>query len=236
MLERCPEGFWFLDDPDDFRELQGLLSSGQGIVIDEISMPDYPPNQIKKLFDVKKTRRVKCRHFSGTKPNGCPMILSTNSCMEKFFPRMEDPNDRTGVFRRTLFQVVDSSIQRQLKPTATVSADTTKREDAAWLIHLKAICSKAALTASRAENLISAADDLGIALISEVKEHAAVLASTVGLKALEAKRFLAAVLEVPIERIRDHTEDCHSLVANTNTLPCKNDEEEEGVFGFGPSA
>ena len=234
MLEKCPQGFWFLDDPDDFRELQGLLSSGQGIVIDEISMSDYTPNQIKKLFDVKKTRRIKCRHFNGTKPNGCPMILSTNSPFESFFPKMQDKNDKTGVFRRTLFESIDSNIIRQLTQTSTTTTDTAKHEDNAWCVCLKEICRQAALTAGRTESLVRAADDLGIALTSEVQEHASVLASTVGLKALEQKRFLGAVMHMPIPPIPKHVEDGDMPHGSGRMLPCRDDEED--VFGFGPCA
>ena len=97
---------------------------------------------------------------------------------------------------------------------------------------LATICTRTVQMCGRTENLISAADDLGIALISEVREHAPVLASTVGLKALEEKRFLNAVLDVPIQPIRNQAEDCRSLDAN-KTLPCRDDEEDD-VFGFGP--
>ena len=63
MATVSPGGFWFVDDPDDFRELEGLLKEGQGFVVDEISLSDYKPNQIKKLYDVVKMRRVRqgCR-------------------------------------------------------------------------------------------------------------------------------------------------------------------------------
>ena len=30
MLELCPNGFWFLDDPDDFREIGGDIAVGHG--------------------------------------------------------------------------------------------------------------------------------------------------------------------------------------------------------------
>ena len=74
-------------------------------------MSSYTPNQIKKLFDVRKTRRIKCRHFNGTKPKGRKMILTTNSVKEKFFPTLDDKNDRTGIFRRHLFENVITDIR-----------------------------------------------------------------------------------------------------------------------------
>ena len=225
MLERCPQGFWFLDDPDDFRELQGLLATGQGIVIDEITMSEYPPNQIKKLFDVQKTRRIKCRHFNGTKPYGCPMILSTNSGVEKFFPRLDDKNDKTGIFRRTLFQTVESDIRRIAPQLAEAAPENGGGEDGDWRAFLKMLCCKAALTTGRADSLRRASEELGIALISEVKEHAAELASNVGLKPLEQKRFLNALVHV-----KDSFEAARAQRADGITLPC----EEEDVFDFGP--
>jgi hypothetical protein len=54
LNEKCPQGYWFVDDPDDFRELEGLLEPGQGILIDEVTLSAVPPNQIKKLFDTEK--------------------------------------------------------------------------------------------------------------------------------------------------------------------------------------
>ena len=54
------KGFWFLDDPDDFREIDGDLSEGDGIVVDEIELVNFQPNQVKKLFDLEETRRARC--------------------------------------------------------------------------------------------------------------------------------------------------------------------------------
>jgi hypothetical protein len=36
IADVCPGGFWFLDDPDDFREIDGEIQSGHGLVIDEV--------------------------------------------------------------------------------------------------------------------------------------------------------------------------------------------------------
>lgn len=112
LMEVCPDGFWFVDDPDDFKELEGLLEEGQGILIDEITFAKVEPNQIKRLFDLEKSRRVKCRHFNGSKPKGCPIIFCSNSNESRFFPFIEDEYDKTGIFRRHLFQEVRADVRR----------------------------------------------------------------------------------------------------------------------------
>ena len=111
------EGFWFVDDPDDLRELEGLLLPGHGIVVDEIELSAFSPNQVKKLFDVEKSRRVKCRHFNGSLPRGCPRIFCTNSDQDSFYPRMKSKEDRTGVLRRQLFQVVTRDLKKAPPPS-----------------------------------------------------------------------------------------------------------------------
>ena len=120
-----PDGFWFVDDPDDLRELEGLLLPGQGIVVDEIELSAMTPNQVKKLFDVVKTRRIKCRHFNGSIPKGCPRIFCTNSDRDAFFPKMKSPHDRTGVFRRQLFQVVSHDLLKVQPSVAQSTAAAT---------------------------------------------------------------------------------------------------------------
>ena len=193
----CPDGFWFVDDPDDFRELEGLLEEGQGILIDEITLQDCKPNTIKKLFDVKKTRRVKCRHFNATKPKKCPMVLCTNSKERAFFPVMECKNDRTGVFRRMLFQNVLQDVRslpvKQTAPAAVTQGGT----QVAWKEFMKAVCEKALLE-SRIDCLVNVAVDFGVALASEVQENATSLAETAGLKPLERKRFVHACAGVAV--------------------------------------
>ena len=107
-----PGGFWFLDDPDDLRELEGQIQPGHGLLVDEIEMSSWTPNQIKKLFDVVKSRRIKCRHINGSLPKGCPRIFCTNSEFDGFYPKMKNKQDRTGVFRRQLFQVVVRDLKK----------------------------------------------------------------------------------------------------------------------------
>ena len=115
MARVPPGGYWFVDDPDDFREVEGYLLSGQGLIIDEIRLASMDPNTVKKLLDVEKARRISCRHFNGTIPAGCPRILCTNSPIEEFYPRMPNPHDKTGVYRRHLWQ----NIRRDVRSNVT---------------------------------------------------------------------------------------------------------------------
>jgi hypothetical protein len=195
LFRLCPDGFWFVDDPDDFRELEGLLEEGQGILIDEITLQGYKPNDIKKLFDVQKTRRIKCRHFNATRPKACPMILCTNSKQRAFFQDMECANDRTGVFRRMFFQNVLQDVRSlpvQQNALAEI-APVGKQVD--WKVFLEEVCEKGLLN-HRFDSLVNVAMDLGVALASEAQENATPLAEAVGLKPLERKRFLHACAHV----------------------------------------
>jgi len=54
--------------------LSGLIQPGDGLVVDEICLAALSPNQIKKLFDLQKARRLRCRHMNGSIPRGCPRI------------------------------------------------------------------------------------------------------------------------------------------------------------------
>lgn len=117
-------GFWFLDDPDDLRALEGLLQPGHAIIIDERDLAEVPVNEVKKLLDLAKTRRIRCRHFNGTLPAGCPRIFTTNAAdLESFYPMMRNKQDRTGVLRRQMFQVVSKSVRKADAVTLPVAAD-----------------------------------------------------------------------------------------------------------------
>ena len=113
IAEVSPGGYWFIDDPDDFREVDGMVLEGHGIVIDEICLSAMAPNSVKKLLDVERARRVSCRHFNGTLPRGCSRILCTNSSSDEFYPIMRNAHDRKGVMRRQMWQDVkrDTRVQ-----------------------------------------------------------------------------------------------------------------------------
>lgn len=190
LQEVSPGGYWFIDDPDDFRELEGQITEGHGFIVDELSMAEVRPNQIMKLFDLEKTRRVKCRHFNGTLPRRCPRIYCTNSGFEEFYPRMR-PYDQTGVVRRQLFQKVVGDIRKQsqaspelpeLPPREVLSVD--------WQAQLTKLCCEAHAE-RHAKEAVLVASELGVALPAELPEVAVDIADQLHMKPLERKRFLA---------------------------------------------
>jgi len=129
LIQLCPAGYWFIDDPDDFREIDGLIRPEHGLIVDEITLAGCTPNQIKKLFDLEKFRRIKCRHFNASIPAGCRRIFCTNSEKEDFYPGMSR-FDRTGVFRRQMFQSVPRDIRKTAKKAAHRAAKkATSDED-----------------------------------------------------------------------------------------------------------
>ena len=144
MAEVTPNGYWFVDDPDDFREVEGLVKADTGIVIDEICLAKFEPNDIKKLYDLEKNRRVHCRHLNASLPAGCPRILCTNSLsIEKFYPRM-DPGDQSGVFRRHLFQTVQSDIRKLADVTEVLPTRRGSQSQSAQSVPLVAELQKLA--------------------------------------------------------------------------------------------
>lgn len=78
---------WFLvlDDPDDVREIESLIRPEHGFPVDEVTLQGFPPNQIKKLFDLEKLLRVRCRHFNASIPARCRRIFCTNSSKKDFY-------------------------------------------------------------------------------------------------------------------------------------------------------
>ena len=112
MLYVCPQGFWFLDDPDDFRELGDSLDERQGLVVDEVCLATLGCNQVKKMFDLEETRRINCRYLNATIPARSPRIFVTNSSEQDFYPKMT-ARDATGVKRRQLFVEVTRDVRRR---------------------------------------------------------------------------------------------------------------------------
>ena len=196
LIAKCPAGFWFLDDPDDFREIEGLIRPEHGLLVDEVTLQALSPNQIKKLFDLEKFRRVKCRHFNASIPAHCRRIFCTNADKVDFYPPMKDKKDRTGVFRRQLFQTISSDLRlpciKSKRPAAL--AETIVKLN--WKVFLQQVCAEAAVEHCL-DGMAAAAEDLGVVLASEVVDVAKDLAAAVGMKRLEQIRFLAAVLSVP---------------------------------------
>jgi hypothetical protein len=198
----CPAGYWFIDDPDDFRELEGQILEEHGLIIDEITLVGFPVNQIKKLFDLEKTRRIKCRHFNATVPKGCARIFCTNSGKNAFYPKIPDKKDEKGVMRRQLFQVVCHDLRirsaaLQPEPSPTLELPCTQDGgllsqgmNVCWPGQLKQTCEDACLL-HRYAALHAAAEELGVAWWCEVLEFAHEMMDMIGLKSLERRRFLS---------------------------------------------
>ena len=189
--EICLRGYWFVDDLDDFRELDGLLEPGDVVVVDEVTVAALPVNETKKLFDVKKTRRMRCRHFNGTIPKGVWRIFCTNSSRAKFFPDFPSPEDRTGVMRRILFEKIIRDMRRAAPEGADdlSTAASPPIDDEDWQGRLKDIMLKCH-TGGHVKAALKIATDMGAALVSELPAVATAIAEGVGMKPLEKKRFL----------------------------------------------
>ena len=205
MLSKvCPGGYWFLDDPDDFREVEGLLEEGDGILVDEINLAHLSPDEIKKAFDLEHTRRVRCRNINATVPSGCPRIFCTNATKERFFPRSMSTFDTNGIGRRHLFQNVIADV-RMLPPPAPdqnaavghppqphseelASQSLSQVLGECWPQQLQQVCDDACL-ANRYGSLRAAAQQLGVAWWCELVEVADELMDLVKLTPLERRRF-----------------------------------------------
>ena len=213
IVEAAPDGFWFLDDPDDFREVDGLLREGHGLVVDEVSLSAVHPNHIKKLFDLEKPRRVTCRHFNGSIPKGCPRIFITNSDEESFYPKMSK-YDSTGVKRRQIFQAVahdtrmvarnESELQASAAvpsgsalPASVAQASALGPQASAvmvmgpcdWKTFLHQGCVRAHV-GHRYEAACAACEEMGVAVEAEIIEFAKEIADKACMKPLEQRRFL----------------------------------------------
>ena len=198
MLSRvCPGGFWFVDDPDDFRELEGQICEGHGLLVDEISLEGFAVNQVKKMMDLEKARRIKCRNSNASLPKGCKRIFCTNSEMKEFYPPIPSAKDKKGVMRRQLFQSVVSDLRVVAAPPSTsigleLPVSQSQGMDAAWPQQLKALCDDNALSNSF-DRLKAAADGLGVAWWCELCDVGQELADAAGLKTLERRRLIAAL-------------------------------------------
>ena len=195
MAEVSPGGFWFVDDPDDFREIDGMLQEGHGLVIDEVCLAKMNLNHVKKMLDLDQGRRISCRHFNGTIPKGCPRIFCTNSDMDSFYPKFKSKHDRTGVLRRQLFQVVAFDIRLPDGATASQALAAPApalpvRAESTWQQLLGKTCSEAHVPHCSAQ-ACAAAQNLGVAIWDEVVEVGDQIAQMASMKVLQRRRFLS---------------------------------------------
>ena len=177
-----------MDDPDDFREIEGLIRPEHGLLVDELTLEAFTPNQIKKLFDLEKFRRVRCRHLNASIPAGCRRIFCTNSAQEDFYPKMANQHDRTGVLRRQLFQTVSSDTRLAFLRKTASTKDKPELARSKWRQFLDKVCEKAAVMHC-VDSLVAAATEMGVGLETEVVQFARDLAKAAGLKRLETLRF-----------------------------------------------
>ena len=177
--------YWFVDDPDDLKNIDGQIRAGHGILIDEIKLCDVPPNQIKKMFDLEHTRSIRCRNVNGTLLAGVPRILTTNSTKDEFFPPMS-AQDRTGVERRHIFEVVKQDIRRHaaVLPCRTPGNASGLDFESA----LDDFLEKAMLR-HRANKARAWCEEMGVASFEEVISEAPLFSKAMCLKKFEQRRF-----------------------------------------------
>ena len=190
-MQVSPSGYFFVDDQDDMRELNGYLRAGVALVVDEIELSGLTPNQVKKMLDLAKTRRIRCRHYNGTIPAGCPRIYCTNSPLADFYPTMPNKMDRHGVMRRQLFVNLKKSL---IKSRSGSSAATASAADLGpWKEVLVRACEEASLTQYTAK-ATEICNDLGVAFAREIVEVADDVAAGCGMKGLESRRFKSVMI------------------------------------------
>ena len=207
------DGYFFIDDPDDFRELDGLIVAGKhAIVVDELTLSAMPVNEVKKMFDLEKTRRVRCRHFNGTLPKDVPRIFCTNSSEAAFYPHFPSNHDRTGVMRRQLFQIVEADLRKvvDVSTPAAASSSSSPALEPTLQTYLVDVC-KNTMVARHSEAVQTAAANLGVALVAEVKEVATEIADKVGMARLERNRFLAYFLQQEGQQVDPFAENGLSI-------------------------
>ena len=123
---------------------------------------------------------------------------------------MKNHYDRTGVFRRQLFQSVASDVRLAFIKKCAPAAGADELASAGWRNFLQKIC-KAAAAEHCMDSLVAAALEFGVGVQTKVIKYARELVEAAGLKRLEQERFLKAMPPAP-------------------RLPY---EEEEDPFGHG---
>lgn len=176
---------WFLDDPDDLKNVDSQIRLGHSILIDEICLFDVPANQIKKMFDLEHTRSIRCRNVNGTFLAGVPRIFTTNSTKKEFFPSMS-AQDRTGVERRHIFETVNVDVRRKapILPCSTLGDSKAVNFDVALDNFLEE-----AMLRHRANKARHWCDEMGVASFAELVSEGPLLAEAMCLKPFEQKRF-----------------------------------------------
>eukprot|EP00972_Heterocapsa_arctica_P116304 16452354-Heterocapsa_arctica.AAC.1 len=243
MHHLCPGGFWFLDDPDDFRTIDGDLQPGHGIVVDEVTLQQTKPNQVKKMFDLENARSIACRYFNASLPGGCPRIFITNDEENEFLPSM-NKRDGSGVKRRMLFQEVERDIRSQPGSGSSgsqVTAAVATSGEPSHGLHapepLRITLTRLLVAAHLREfeaGVFTWCDSLGVAVMSEVTEHLAALMAELKLLPMQVRRLEAAVLEMA----KPQTHLAGQPVLSTNrsgqpTLPTVSEEFGEADEAVG---
>ncbi len=128
-------------------------------------------------------------HVSG------PRIYITNSDEKTFYPKMRNEQDRTGVIRRQLFQVVQSDVRVGKAipaPTPMVTAMPRAGSLGDWKGLLEAACQDSHVS-HHFTRACAVCEQLGVISRAEVLEVAVDIADMVGMKLLERRRFLGLV-------------------------------------------
>jgi hypothetical protein len=247
ILYLCPSGFWFLDDPDDFREIDGDVVEGHGIVVDEIELSSFHPNLIKKLFDVKLSRRIRCRHLNAFLPKQTPRIYITNSCQEDFYPAMKK-QDATGVKRRQFFVDVTHDVrvletpapnpQARVLPVSTKPAGLQKGPSGSASVADAARHSLAEAHLCHYEKTALAwCTKMGVALMSEVADNCCELAASLGLKPLEVRRLEKVLSQYTVSesvaKPASQGQDAEEEKQEQDAEAEMQEHEQEDVFAFG---
>ena len=109
--------------------------------------------------------------------------------MADYYLPLHKAHDRTGVMRRQLFQVVDRDTRvNHAPPVVLLPADHEPGSD--WKLLLVSVCHDA-VVADLTDKVCEAAEALGVALPSELRDVGGELCDRVCMKPLQRRRFLA---------------------------------------------
>ena len=161
-----------------------------------MELTKFPPNQVKKLFDLEENRRVRCRHWNAFLPKLTPRIYITNSEKADFFPKMNN-RDKAGVMRRQRFVTVERDLRPPSVPcheegviAVPAQEQTCNDLNPALESHVVAFLEKAHLLHKK-KQCLAWCSQMGVALIQEFKAASTDIAIALQLKPMEMKRFQA---------------------------------------------